>query len=169
MITLLPGKRQLFNHYIVHAIQGLSVMKLSTRGRYGARLMLELSKHYGKGPMSMTEISKHQGIPIKYLEQIIIPLKRARLVTSVRGPKGGHMLSRPPDEISLWDILVLLESRMALVDCLTDDGVCPNASTCPIRPVWEEAYSALVNLFKKTTLDNVVKHNKFPLDGINSQ
>jgi DNA-binding IscR family transcriptional regulator len=79
------------------------------------------------------------------------------------------MLSRPPDEISLWDILVLLESRMALVDCLTDDGVCPNVSTCPIRPVWGEAYSALVNLFKKTTLRNVLKHNKFPLDQTNSQ
>jgi Rrf2 family protein len=126
--------------------------------------MLELSKHYGKGPMSMAEISKHQGIPIKYLEQIIIPLKRAKLVTSVRGPKGGHMLARPPEEISLWEILALLESRMALVDCLTDEGVCPNVSTCPIRPVWGEAYSAMVNLFKKTTLSNVLEKAKFPLD-----
>jgi Rrf2 family iron-sulfur cluster assembly transcriptional regulator len=109
--------------------------------------MLELSKHYGKGPMSMTEISKHQGIPMKYLEQIIIPLKKANLVTSVRGPKGGHMLARPPDEISLWDILVLLESRMALVDCLADSGVCANTPTCPIRPVWAEAYRAMKKVF----------------------
>jgi Rrf2 family protein len=136
-------------------------MKLSTRGRYGTRLMLELSKHFGKGPMSMMEISKHQDIPIKYLEQIIIPLKRAKLVTSVRGPKGGHMLAGPPDEISIWDVLVPLESRMALVDCLADEGVCPNISTCPIRPVWGEAYSAMVNLFKKTTLSNVLKHSNF--------
>jgi Rrf2 family protein len=144
-------------------------MKLSTRGRYGTRLMLELSKHFGEGPMSMTEISKHQDIPIKYLEQIIIPLKRAKLVTSVRGPKGGHMLARPPDEISLWDVLVLLESRMALVDCLTDDGGCPNISTCPIRPIWGEAYSAMVKLFKKTTLGNVLKQSKFPQDKIHPQ
>jgi Rrf2 family protein len=144
-------------------------MKLSTRGRYGTRLMLELSKQFGKGPVSMTEISKHQDIPIKYLEQIIIPLKRAKLVTSVRGPKGGHMLARSPDEISLWDVLVLLESRMALVDCLTDESVCPNISNCPIRPVWAEAYSTMVNLFKKTTLSNVLKHSKSPQDRIHSQ
>jgi Rrf2 family protein len=139
-------------------------MKLSTRGRYGTRLMLELSKHYGKGPMSMTEISKHQGIPMKYLEQIIIPLKKANLVTSVRGPKGGHMLARPPDEISLWDILVLLESRMALVDCLADRSVCANTSTCPIRPVWAEAHRAMKSVFKKTTLTQVLKQWEFPLD-----
>jgi Rrf2 family iron-sulfur cluster assembly transcriptional regulator len=143
-------------------------MKLSTKGRYGTRLMIELSKHYGKGPMSMTEISKRQDIPIKYLEQIIIPLKRANLVTSVRGPKGGHMLARPAEEISLWDILVLLESRLAFVDCLTGEGVCPNISNCPIRPVWSEAYSAMVNLFKKTTLGSVLKHSEFPLEEMNS-
>jgi Rrf2 family protein len=117
--------------------------------------------------MSMTEISKHQGIPMKYLEQIIIPLKKANLVTSVRGPKGGHMLARPPDEISLWDILVLLESRMALVDCLADGGVCPNTSTCPIRPVWAEAHRAMKNVLKKTTLTQVLKQREFPLDKTN--
>jgi Rrf2 family iron-sulfur cluster assembly transcriptional regulator len=131
--------------------------------------MLELSKHFGKGPVSMTEISKHQNIPIKYLEQIIIPLKRAKLVMSVRGPKGGHMLAKPPDEISLWDVLVLLESSMVLVDCLTEKGVCPNISTCPIRPVWGEAYNAMVNFFQKTTLSNVLKRSSFPQDMIHSQ
>ncbi len=114
----------------------------------------------------MTEISKHQEIPIKYLEQIIIPLKKAKLVTSVRGPKGGHMLSRPPDQISLWEILLLLESKMALVDCLTDESVCPNVSTCPIRPVWGEAHTAMVKLFKNTTLSDVLAYGKPALTGL---
>jgi Rrf2 family protein len=68
-------------------------MKLSTRGRYGTRLMLELAKNYGKGPISMSDISRNLDIPIKYLEQLIIPLKKADLINSVRGPKGGHMLA----------------------------------------------------------------------------
>jgi len=73
--------------------------------------MLELAKNYGKGPLSMSEISSNQNIPIKYLEQLIIPLKKAKLVTSVRGSKGGHMLSRSPKKINVWDVLNLLETR----------------------------------------------------------
>ena len=88
-------------------------MKLSTRGRYGTRLMLELAKQYGKGPISMSDISKNQKIPIKYLEQLIIPLKKAKLITSVRGPKGGHMLAKAPQEINLWEILLRLESKFS--------------------------------------------------------
>ena len=71
-------------------------MKLSTRGRYGMRLMLELALNYGKGPVSMSAISHNQDIPVKYLEQLIIPLKKGELIHSVRGPKGGHMLARRP-------------------------------------------------------------------------
>ena len=89
-------------------------MKLSTRGRYGTRLMLELAKNYGKGPVNITEISKSQGISVKYLEQIIIPLKKAKLITSVRGPKRGHKLAKSPDKIVLWQILKQLESHLTL-------------------------------------------------------
>ena len=93
-------------------------MKLSTRGRYGTRLMIELAKNFGKGPVNLTEISKNQGISVKYLEQIIIPLKKAKLIKSVRGPKGGHELSAPPDKIFLWQILTHLESHLTVVDCV---------------------------------------------------
>jgi Rrf2 family protein len=131
-------------------------MKLSTRGRYGTRLMLELAKNYGEGPISVSDISKNLNIPVKYLEQLIIPLKKAALVSSVRGPKGGHMLSRPAEEISLWHILTLLETKFSFVDCLTDDEVCENVPTCPIRPFWSEAFKGMRELFSETSLLDVL-------------
>lgn len=131
-------------------------MKLSTRSRYGARLMIELAMNYGKGPMSIAEISRKQHIPLKYLEQIIIPLKKAKMITSVRGPKGGHMLSAPPSRISLWDILLLLETKSSLVDCLTDEDACAHARTCAVRPVWYQALNAMKKVLKKASLQTVM-------------
>jgi Rrf2 family protein len=121
--------------------------------------MLDLSRHYGKGPKSMTEISKNQNIPVKYLEQIIIPLKRAKLVISARGPKGGHMLAKSPDKISLWEILLLLENKVALVDCLTDETACEKVESCPVRKIWGRAYNAMMDIFKETTLSDVLQLN----------
>ena len=132
-------------------------MKLSTRGRYGTRLMLELAKHYGKGPINITEISKNQGISVKYLEQIIIPLKKAKLIKSVRGPKGGHTLSKSPDKIFLLQILKPLESHLTLVDCVSDDDTCEHIETCLIRPVWGKAYHAMMNIFKETSLEDILQ------------
>lgn len=131
-------------------------MKLSTRGRYGTRLMLELAKKYGEGPISVSDISKNLNIPVKYLEQLIIPLKKAALINSVRGPKGGHMLSRSPEQINLWHILTLLETKFSFVDCLTDDHVCENMATCPIRPVWSKALKGMRELFTETSLRDVL-------------
>ena len=131
-------------------------MKLSTRGRYGTRLMVELAKNYGKGPVSMTEVSKKQDIPVKYLEQIIIPLKKANLVSSVRGPKGGHMLARPPEQINVWEVLLLLESKLTLVDCLTNESACEKVGTCPVRPIWAKAYESISKLFRETSLKDLL-------------
>lgn len=131
-------------------------MKLSTRGRYGTRLMLELAKNFGKGPTSMSDISRNLDIPIKYLEQLIIPLKKANLINSVRGPKGGHMLSKAPAQINLWNILTLLETKFSFVDCLTDQNACDNTATCPIRPIWGKAFQGMTKLFKETSLKDVL-------------
>ena len=127
-------------------------MRLSTRGRYGTRLMLELAKNFGKGPVSMSAISKNQNIPIKYLEQLIIPLKKANLVTSTRGPKGGHMLSKPPDKINIWEVLMLLEAKYSLVDCVTNAAWCQNSADCPVRPIWGKAYQSMKKVFEETSL-----------------
>lgn len=135
-------------------------MKLSTRGRYGTRLMLELARNFGKGPTSIATISKRQHIPVKYLEQLIIPLKKAELVNSVRGPKGGHMLASAPHSICLWDILVLLESSSSLVDCLADENRCRNSKDCPVRPVWGRTLEAMRTVLKNTSLEDMLKHEE---------
>ena len=131
-------------------------MKLSTRGRYGTRLMLELAKNYGKGPISMSDISRNLDIPIKYLEQLIIPLKKAALINSVRGPKGGHMLAKSPEQINIWNVLTLLETKFSFVDCLTDQGACESAATCPVRPIWGKAFQGMTKLFRETSLRDVL-------------
>jgi Rrf2 family protein len=119
--------------------------------------MLELTKHFGKGPVSMSEISKNQDIPVKYLEQLIIPLKKARLITSVRGPKGGHMLSKPPERIYLWEVLSLLETKMEIVDCVGNEKTCKHASECAVRPIWGMAYEAMMKIFVETSLSDVLE------------
>ncbi|MFO7784472.1 MAG: RrF2 family transcriptional regulator [Thermodesulfobacteriota bacterium] len=135
-------------------------MKLSTRGRYGMRLMVELAENYGKGPLSMGAISRNQGIPVKYLEQLIIPLKKAGLIGSVRGPKGGHMLTKPPSDINVWQVISLLETRVVLLDCLSDPGVCQYVEECLIRPVWGKAYNAMRRIFEETSLQDILQHRR---------
>jgi len=137
-------------------------MKLSTRGRYGTRLMLELAKHYGKGPISMSDISKNQKIPVKYLEQLIIPLKKAKFITSVRGPKGGHMLAKAPQDISVWEVLLRLESKFTFVDCLADETCCDSIATCPVRSVWGKAFDSMRTIFMDTTLLDVLNSPDSP-------
>jgi Rrf2 family protein len=118
--------------------------------------MLELAKNYGKGPISMSDISRNLDIPIKYLEQLIIPLKKAELINSVRGPKGGHMLAMAPDDINLWNVLTLLETKFSFVDCLTDRDACDSTANCPIRPIWGRAFQGMTKLFKETSLRDVL-------------
>ena len=134
-------------------------MKLSTRGRYGTRLMLELGKNYGKGPISVSQISKNQNIPVKYLEQLIIPLKKANLITSVRGPKGGHMLSKHPKTVDVWEILMLLESKMTFVDCVSKNDVCEYSRDCLVRPIWGKAFNSMRRFFQETTLEDILRDN----------
>ena len=127
-------------------------MKLSTRSRYGTRLMVDLARNYNKGPVQMRDISNRQNISSKYLEQLIIPLKQAKFVKSVRGPKGGHMLSRSPGKISVGDIVRVLEGQPCLVNCLEDPGKCDMSSTCVSRRIWSLATQAVFEKLNSITL-----------------
>ena len=84
-------------------------MKLSTRSRYGTRMVLDLAKRFNEGPVRIRDISEREGISVKYLEQLVIPLKQANFIKSIRGPKGGHMLARSPEEITVGDVVKALE------------------------------------------------------------
>ncbi len=131
-------------------------MKFSTKSRYGTRLMLDMAQHYDQGPVQLGEIAKRQDISVKYLEQIIIPLKRERYVKSVRGPKGGHILARPPEEITVGEIVALLERGETLTECSINPEVCGRAKRCPTRFVWKEAARAMFERLSAITLADLV-------------
>jgi Rrf2 family iron-sulfur cluster assembly transcriptional regulator len=135
-------------------------MKLSTRSRYGTRLMLDMAQHYQEGPIQLGDISKRQDVSVKYLEQIIIPLKKAHYIRSVRGPKGGHILTRPPEEITVAEIVALLEEGSSLVECIADTALCGRAQSCPTRLLWKEASEAMFDRLKAITLADLVKKAK---------
>lgn len=139
------------------------MIKLSTKGRYGTRLMLNLAKHYnvGKEAIILKSISDDEEISIRYLEQIIIPLKINKLVKSIRGAGGGYTLARKPAEITVSDILLALEGTCCLVDCVEDEDYCDRIQTCATHDVWEKASLLLHDYFSKTTLkDLIVQENK---------
>jgi Rrf2 family transcriptional regulator, iron-sulfur cluster assembly transcription factor len=131
-------------------------MKLSTRSRYGTRLMLDMAQRYDDGPIHLANIAKRQGISVKYLEQIIIPLKKAKYILSMRGPKGGHRLARPPEEITVGEIVALLEEGTSLADCSDRDEVCERSSTCLTRRLWKEAAQAMFDKLHAITLADVL-------------
>jgi Rrf2 family protein len=132
-------------------------MKLSTKSRYGTRLLLDMAQHYNQGPIQLGDIAKRQEISLKYLEQIIIPLKKAHFIETVRGPKGGHILARPPAEITLAEIVSLLEESVSLVECTDNAGICQRAETCPTRLIWKEMAQAMLGLLKSITLADLVE------------
>jgi Rrf2 family protein len=111
-------------------------MRLSTRGRYGTRLMIDLAQHYAHGPIPLAEIAKRQDLSAKYLEQLIILLKGAGLIRSVRGRRGGYVLARKPGQISVGEIVETLEGKLSVVDCVLEPELCYRATECPTRDIW---------------------------------
>ena len=118
-------------------------MKLSTRSRYGVRMMLDLALHANEGPVRLGSVAERQGIGIKYLEQIIISLKKADYVKSVRGPKGGHLLSKSPEKITVGEIVGLLEGGLKLTRCTQYPEECVRSGQCVTRILWMEATEAI--------------------------
>ena len=135
-------------------------MKLSTRSRYGTRMMLDLAQHYGESPVQIGEIARRQDISVKYLEQLIIPLKKANYIKSVRGPKGGHVLAKPPEEITVGEIVELLEGGINLADCIENPDTCDRSETCLTRGIWETATRAMHQELNSITLSDMVKGHK---------
>lgn len=144
-------------------------MKLSTRGRYGVRLMFDLALHYGDGPIYLKDIAERQEISAKYLWQLINPLKTMRLVTSTRGAHGGYVLGREPERISLKEILDVLEGSLCLVDCVDNPSVCEQASFCVSRDIWGEAATAMRTTLENLTLAEMVKRQKEKRQGEKGQ
>lgn len=132
-------------------------MKLSTRSRYGTRLMLDMAENYDRGPIQLGTVAKRQGISIKYLEQIIIPLKKSRYILSSRGFKGGHVLAKPPEQITIGEIVALLEGGKTLTECVGNPETCERSMDCLTRMVWQEAAEAMYQRLNGITLADLLK------------
>jgi Rrf2 family protein len=134
------------------------MIRMSTKGRYGARLMLNLAERSRNGDRAviLKNISEEEGISIRYLEQIIIPLKINRLVKSIRGAGGGYILGKPPSDITLKEILHALEGSCCLVECVEDPSYCEKTPLCATYDIWKGATDLLKDYFENITLQDLV-------------
>ena len=134
-------------------------MKISTKGRYGARAALELAIRYGSGPVMVREIAENQDISERYLEHILNRLRTTGLLRSTRGAKGGYELSRPPAEITVGDIIRALEGPLDVVSC-TGNYECGRATECATVTVWKEVKEAIENILDSITLEELSKQQQ---------
>ena len=131
-------------------------MRLSTKSRYGTRLMLDLAEQNSRRFVQLKEISERQGISLKYLEQIMIPLKKAGLVESSRGASGGYRLGKPADEITVGEIVALLEPKKTLTHCDGNPDSCERSDSCPVRDLWVDAARAMYEKLSGVRLSDLI-------------
>lgn len=135
-------------------------MKLTTRSRYGARMVLDIAMHGVNGPVRIPDIAARQGLSVKYLEKLVRELKAAGCIKSRRGPKGGHMLAKPAEEITLGEIVRVLEGDLHLTECGKGDGVCPRANSCLTRQAWLDAGKALFDKLDSLTMAELAQQGE---------
>jgi Rrf2 family transcriptional regulator, cysteine metabolism repressor len=139
-------------------------MKLSTRSRYGIRALLELAIEYKQGPLQIKTIAEREKISNKYLEQLVSILKTAGLVTSIRGPKGGYVLAKPPEEVKLNDVFAVLEGPLTTFDCLIDKSYCTRCGDCLTKNIFLKMQEAINGVLGGVTLkdmaDDARKHKE---------
>jgi Rrf2 family protein len=132
------------------------MMKLSTRSRYGVRIMFELAKEYGGGPLDVKTIARREGLSQKYIGQIIIPLKSAGLVRSEQGKTGGYFLAEEPGAVTVLDIVRVLEGSVYPVPCTQADIECEHYSSCGTMMVWRELNRVIEETLNSYTLQTLV-------------
>ena len=135
---------------------GTGAVHFSTRGEYGVRMMVELARHHGSGPISLSEMADHESLPRPYLEQLVVSLREAGLVTSTRGAHGGYQLTREPAEIQMGEVLRALEGPIAPMVCASEDpahaGVCERMGYCNVNHLWTDRPHAISGALDSITL-----------------
>ena len=135
---------------------GTGAVHFSTRGEYGVRLMVELARHHGTGPISLTEMADHEALPRPYLEQLVVSLREAGLVRSTRGAHGGYELTRDPGETRMGAILRALEGPIAPMVCASEDpahaGICGRMDFCNVNHLWTTVRNAITGALDSITL-----------------
>ncbi|HLT21027.1 MAG TPA: Rrf2 family transcriptional regulator [Thermomicrobiales bacterium] len=134
-------------------------MKVSTRGEYGLRAMVELSRRYGQGPTPLAVVANASVVPVAYLEQLIAPLRERDLVKSTRGAHGGYELARDPSEIYIGEVYRALEGPVAPMDCVSEepvDDICPLIDGCVTRLAWVKVRDSIIDVLDSTTLADLL-------------
>ena len=131
-------------------------MKISTKGRYAVRIMLDIAQHGSDGYISLKDVTKRQGVSDKYSEQIINQLNKAGFVKSIRGARGGYMLSKKPSEYTIGMILRLMEGSLAPVACVEDESSCARSEHCVTIDVWKKLKDAIDNVVDNITLQDLL-------------
>jgi len=135
-------------------------MKVSTRGRYGIRAVLELALRQNEMPVSLKDIASSQKISLQYLEHLITPLINGGIIKSSRGAKGGISLTRHPSEIKLIDIIRLLEGPVSPVECVQSPECCVRSGYCAVRDIWLDIKKAVDNVLESTTVQDLIEKHK---------
>jgi Rrf2 family cysteine metabolism transcriptional repressor len=135
---------------------GTGAVHFSTRGEYGVRMMVELARHHGSGPISLTEMADHESLPRPYLEQLVVSLREAGLVQSTRGAHGGYQLTRDPADIRMGEVLMALEGPIAPMVCASEDpahaGICERMGFCNVNHLWMTVRNAITGALDSITL-----------------
>lgn len=138
-------------------------MKLSRRSEYGLRALQSLAASYGSGPLATRDLAETNRLPVKFLEQILLQLKHAGIVRSRRGPSGGYVLARAPQEITLGMVVRSLDGPLAPISCASQTAYercsCPDESTCGLRRVMLQVRDAVADIMDHTTLADVAHHD----------
>lgn len=137
-------------------------MRLSTKGEYASRAMLELALRYEGGPLHSRQISEAQEIPQRFLEQILLLLKRAGYLKSRKGRKGGYVLAKPPDEINVAEVIRVMDGPLAPIDCVSvmAHETCPMERTCGLRWLWKDVRDAVAEILERTTFADLVRKSR---------
>lgn len=136
------------------------MLRISTKGRYGTRIMLELALNYGKGHLLLKDIANKQDISVGYLEQIMPSLKAAGFLISSRGAHGGYTLARPPEEITLSEIVTSLEGSISLAECINSPEVCDRTDFCVTRDLWAEVSENIDSTLRSKNLQDLANKHK---------
>jgi len=135
-------------------------MRISKRSRYGIRMMLELALNYGKNPLQISEIAEREEISKKYLGQLIIPLKNAGYVSSIRGAYGGYILAKPPEAITIKELFTILEGDLSLAECTKNPTICKRTTLCSTRDIWKLISDRISGVLENMTLKDLAEDTR---------